>query len=144
MPTINLGVDFSDVKDSDVFEPLPNATYDFTVYSVEEKTAASSRPMLKWVLTIIHEGKERKLFYNTVLPWMKDGEWDLSGMGMLVGLTKALGKPWTGTQLSTEDYLGLAGRADVHQKPKQIKQSDGSYADDPSGGAVNDIRKFVY
>ena len=144
MPVIDLGVDYSDVQDMDVFEPLPNGTYDFIVKSVEEKTAASGRPMLKWVFAVNHEGKDYQLFYNTVLPWYHDGELDMGGVAMLVGTTKALGKPWTGQQLNTEDYIGAAGAAEVYQKPKQVKQADGSYADDPSGQAVNDIRKFVY
>jgi len=144
MPIIDLGVDFTNVQDMDTFEPLPNGTYDFIVSSCEEKIAASGRPMLKWILSVNHDGKERKLFYNTVLPWEKDGELVTSGLGMLVGLSKALGKPWTGRKLSTEDYLGLAGVAEVNQKPKQAKQADGSYADDPFGGVVNDIKKFVY
>lgn len=143
-PMIDLGVDFADVKDLDTFDPLPNGTYDFIVKSVEPKTAASGRPMLKWVFSVTHEGKPYQLFYHTVLPWYHDGEMDMNGVGMLVSTTKALGRPWTGQQLVTEEYLGLAGACEVVQKTKQTKQLDGSYADDPNGGVVNDIKRFVY
>jgi len=30
-PMIDLGVDYSDVQNEDIFTPLPNGTYDFTV-----------------------------------------------------------------------------------------------------------------
>ena len=143
MPTIDLGVDFEDVKNEDQFEPLPNATYDFTVASCEPKTALSGRPMIKWTFDIIYEGRARKLFHNTVLPWTKDGELDVSGIGMLVAVCKALGRPWSGGQITTEDYLGLAGACEVYQKPKQVKDVTGQYVDDPEGGVVNDIKKFV-
>lgn len=144
MPVIDLGVNFEDVKDLDVFEPLPEGTYEFIVGSVESKTAASGRPMLKWTLNINYEGKEHRLFMNTVLPWFHNGEMDAGGVFMLVGLTKALGRPWTGQQMVTEDYIGLPGVAEVVQKPKQVKQIDGSYADDPNAVPVNDIKKFIY
>jgi len=144
MPVIDLGVDYSSVEDMDKFDPMPNGTYEFSVASIEEKTSQKGRPMLKWTFRIPFDGSERKLSYFTVLPWQKDGEWDLSGMGMLVSVTKALGRPWTGQSLSTEDFLGLGGQMEVVQKPKQIKGPDGVYTDDPDGDVVNDIKKFVY
>ena len=143
-PMIDLGVDYSDVQNEDIFTPLPNGTYDFITSSVEAKNSMAGRPMIKWTFTVNHEGKEYKLFYNTVLPWEKDGEWDVGGVGMLVSVCKALGQPWTGKGLNTEDYVGVGGSCEVIQKPKQIKGSDGVYADDPSGQVVNDIAKFVY
>ena len=69
---------------------------------------------------------------------------DLGGVGMLVGITKALGKPWTGQALDTDDYLSKTGTCVVVQKPKQIQQMDGTYANDPGGAVVNDIKNFVY
>lgn len=144
MPVIDLGVNFEDVKNLDSFDPLPNGDYQFVVSSIESKNSAAGRPMLKWTFNINHNGQDRKLFYNTVLPWQHDGELDTGGLGMLVQVTKALGKPWTGQALSTEDYIGLAGMCQVYQKPKQIRQPDGTYADDTDGNVVNDIKKFIY
>jgi len=144
MPTIELGVDFSDVQNEDTFEPLPNGTYDFITTSAEPKNSAAGRPMIKWVFTVNHEGKDYKFFYNTVLPWEVDGEWVVSGVGMLVSVCKALGVPWQGKSLNLEDYLGLGGVCQVVQKPKQVKGPDGVYADNTIGEVVNDISKFNY
>jgi len=143
MPVVDLNVDFETIKDADVFEPLPDGTYEFMVASCEAKTAKSGRPMLKWTFRVLHEGKQHNLFYNTVLPYMNKGELDLGGVGMLVAVCKALGKPWTGSAINTDDYLGSTGMAEIYQKPKQSLQPDGTYADDPSGIRVNDIKKFV-
>jgi len=145
MPVIDLNVDFEDVQDEDAFKPLPEGTYDFTVQSVEQATSKKGRPMLKWTYSIVHDKKEHKLSYYTVLPWMVDGQVDTGGVGMLVGATKAVGIPWTGQQLVTEDYLGAKGSMIVSQKPKQVKGPDGTYVDDPdSDTMVNDIKGFVY
>ena len=145
MPVIDLNVDFTDVQDEDVFTPLPPGTYSFTVQSVEATTSKKGRPMLKWTYAIVHEAKEYKLSYYTVLPWMVDGQVDTGGVGMLVSATKAVGIPWTGQQLVTEDYLGAEGTMEVIQKNKQVPGPDGKYIDDPeSDTKVNDIKRFVY
>jgi len=146
MPTIDLAVDFDDVKDEDVFKPLPPGTYEFTVQSVESTTSKKGRPMLKWTYAIVHEKKEHKLSYYTVLPWMVDGQVDTSGVGMLVSATKATGIPWTGQSLITEDYLGATGSMEVVQKPRQVLDPESDkYIDDPDSEIpVNDIKKFIY
>ena len=144
MPTIDLGVDYTDVKDEDTFSPLPNGTFEFTVLAVEPKQSQKGRPMIKWTFLVNYEAKDYRLFYHTVLPWEVNGQWEVGGVGMLVSVCKALGMPWTGKSINTEDYLGNSGTFEVIQKPKQSKQPDGSYADDPNGGVVNDIGKFVY
>uniref|UniRef100_A0A6M3LCV9 DUF669 domain-containing protein n=1 Tax=viral metagenome TaxID=1070528 RepID=A0A6M3LCV9_9ZZZZ len=146
MPVIDLGVNFEDVKDQDVFEPMPVGTYDFTVASVESKSSATGRPMLKWTLDVSHDGKARKLFNNTVLPWNnpQTGQLDIGGVGMLVAQCKAVGLPWSGGALSTEDYVGRGGQVKVSQKTKQVKSADGTYVDDPNGQIVNDIQGFEY
>lgn len=146
MPVIDLNVDFSDVQDEDVFQPLPPGTYSFRVQAIEQATSKAGRPMLKWTYAIVHEGKEHKLSYYTVLPWMVDGKIETGGVGMLVSATKAVGIPWTGQQLVTEDYLGAEGTMEVVQKPKQVKDPEtGKYVDDPDSDLkVNDIKKFVY
>ena len=144
MPTIDLGVDYTDVKDEDTFSPIPNGTYEFTVLAVEPKQSQKGRPMIKWTFLVNYEAKDYRLFYHTVLPWEVNGQWEVGGVGMLVSVCKALGQPWMGRGLNTEDYLGVAGSCEVIQKPKQVKGSDSVYADDPGGQVVNDIAKFVY
>jgi len=144
-PVIDLNVDYSDVQDEDVFTPLPPGTYSFRVQSVEALTSKKGRPMLKWTYAIVHEAKEYKLSYYTVLPWMVDGKVDTGGVGMLVSATKAVGLPWTGQQLVTEDYLSAEGTMEVVQKNRQKAGPDGKYIDDPdSDEKVNDIKRFVY
>jgi hypothetical protein len=154
MPTIDLGVSFDDIKDEDQFTPMPNGTYEFTVADVESTNSKGSkppgRPMLKWTLKFPFEGSERSMFIYTVLPWVVDGEQVLSGVSQLVAITKAIGQPWVGKAITTEDYLGKKGKAVVKQKQAQMKDDDGNsptfgtYIDDPDGGLVNDIKKFVY
>lgn len=152
MPTVDLGVDFEDVKDSDQIQPMPAGVYEFQVESVEPKTASTGRPMLKWTLSIINneEFKGRKLFNNTVLPWTnpQTGEKDINVFG-LVAQCKAVGVPWTGMSLNTEDYVGRPGQVEVVQKKKQTKQinpdtGQEEWMDDDDAPPVNDIKKFIY
>lgn len=154
MPTIDLGVNYEDVKDEDQFAPMPNGTYEFTVAEVDVQASKSStppgRPMLKWTLKFPFENSERQLSTYTVLPWVVDEDQIVSGVGQLVAITKAIGQPWVGQKIVTEDYLGKKGKAVIKQKQSQMKDDDGNsptfgtYIDDPDGGLVNDIKKFVY
>ena len=153
MPVVDLGVDFDDVKDQDIIEPMPVGTYEFQVESVEETTASESgRPMLKWVHNIINhpEYNGRKLFNNTVLPWVdpKTGERDINVFG-LVAQCKTLGVPWQGRALNTEEYVGLVGKCEVKQVPKRVKELDPEsgkvkWVDDTTVPAMNEIKKFIY
>jgi len=144
MVEIDLRIDFSDVENEDSFEPIPVGTYDFIVKSAESVIAKSGRPMIKWQLGIAHDGAERTIFYNSVLPHVVDGQMITSGVGMLVSVCKAVGQPWTGSSLNTEDYIGRAGRAEIIQKPKQVQNNEGDWVDDTSVPPVNDVKKFVY
>uniref|UniRef100_A0A6M3IPT2 DUF669 domain-containing protein n=1 Tax=viral metagenome TaxID=1070528 RepID=A0A6M3IPT2_9ZZZZ len=147
MPTIDLAVNFEDVKNEDIIEAVPNGTYDFVVSNITKTVSKSSgRDMLKWELDIPYDGKTRKLFYNTVLPFInpETNELDVSGVGMLVAVCKGVNQPWTGGQLNTEDYLGRGGRVEVIQKPKQTRGPDGEYQDDLTAPPVNAIKHFVY
>ena len=147
MPTIDIGVDFSDVQDMDKFPVIPNGTYPVTARNIDAKPSSKGRPMLTWWFDAIDEatGDKASIPYNTVLPWEKDGEIDVSGCGMLVQVCKALGLPWTGKKLNTEDYIGRSGMAEIIQQRKQTKDPDtGAYVDDPSGDKVNAIKKFIY
>ena len=146
MPEIDLGVNYDDVQDEDKFEAAPGGVYSFIVASIEPKTSAKGRPMLKWTLDFQHEGKTRKLFNNTVLPWLnpETGELDAGGVGMLVAQCKAVGLPWTGQKFVTEGYIGRGGSVEVVQKIRQVKDVTGNYVDDPDGQLVNEVKKFVY
>jgi len=148
MPTIDLGVDYEDVKDQDKFPLLDNGTYEFRVKRIQEVKASNGRPMLKWSHAIINPttGHDHTIFNNTVLPWVppNETELDTGGVGMLVQQCKAVGLPWTGGKLNTDDYIGRVGQLEIKQKTRQVKGPAGTYVDDPNGEQVNEIARFVY
>ncbi len=151
MPTIDLGVDYTDVQEEDKFPVLPTGTYPFTVEKVEQTQSKNSnppgRPMFKWELSVTHEKRAHKLTHYTVLPWRPypDDEIISSGVGMLVAITKAVGIPWTGQEFVTEDYIKAAGSVRVKEVPKRIRLDDGTYGNDPnSEDTQNEIDKFIY
>lgn len=149
MPTIDLGVDFSSVKDMDKFPVLPAGSAQFYVEQIETvKTGPNSktpgRPMLNWTLVFAHPdtGQKCPLTWRTVLPWIPPGtqEIDVSGCGNLVAVCKATGKPWAGSQINTDEYLNVSGSANVVLKRRQIKQPDGTYAD--SADTTDNVNDF--
>jgi len=148
MPIVDLNVDFSQVQDEDKYPVVPNGEYDFTIVACDHATTQAGRPQIKWRLEVMDPdtNKPVKIGYNTVLPWVTpEGKQDAGGVGLLVSLCKAVGLPWTGTQLDTDDYIGRIGRAVVVQKPGRVQNEEGKWVndDDPSN-KVNDIKKFVY
>jgi hypothetical protein len=148
MPIVDLNVDFSTVQDEDKYPVVPNGEYDFTIVVCDHAKTQAGRPQIKWRLEVMdpETGKPVKIGYNTVLPWITpEGQQDTGGVGLLVSLCKAVGRPWTGMQLNTDDYIGLSGRAVVVQKPGRVQDSDGKWVnDDDPANKVNDIKKFVY
>lgn len=146
MPTINLGVDYADVQALDEWIVVPGGTYQFTVSSISEKKSSAGRPMLNWRIEVIDPGTTKPVgvFYNTVLPWMDSGELNVKGCGMLVAIAKAVGKPWTGQSLNTEDYIGRAGTVKLKVTRMQKKDASGAYVDDPEGKERNEVDKFEY
>lgn len=151
--TIDLGVNFEDVKDMDKFPVLPVGTYPFTVTKIDSKqTGAGSktpgRPMLMWTLNFNHPetGQKVPLTYHTVLPWLPPGqsELDVSGVGMLVSMCKGLGLPWAGTTIDPQAYLGRSGTAAISQKKRQMKDpASGAWVDDPNGAPVNNVDNII-
>lgn len=146
MPELDLGVPFSDVENSDTFDPMPAATYEFQVMSGEQTTTAEDRPMIKWILAIINneEFKGRQLFYNTPLPWNNPatGQRDIGGIGLLVGLCKGVGHMWEGNTFAPEPVIGLTGQVEVKQRQKKEKNAEGKYV--ATDEIVNEVKKFVY
>ena len=146
-PTIDLGVSYDDIKALDEFVVVPNGTYPFTVKALTEKKSAAGRPMINWQLEVIDPATTRpvSVFYNTVLPWMENGEMNVKGCGMLVSVSKAVGLPWTGQSLNTEDYIGRSGQVVLKITKMQKKNAaTGVYEDDPDGKERNEVEKFVY
>lgn len=146
MPTINLGVDYDDIKALDEWIVVPGGTYQFTVRDISEKKTKAGRPMLVWRLEIMDPATQRpvSIFYNTVLPWMENGEMNVKGCGMLVSASKATGLPWTGQTLDTEAYVGRMGSAVIKVSRAQKDNGLGVYVDDPEGRERNEVEKFIY
>ncbi|MFA5132904.1 MAG: DUF669 domain-containing protein [Candidatus Paceibacterota bacterium] len=146
MPTINLGVDYEDVKSLDEWIVVPGGTYSFVVRGIDEKKSKTGRPMLNWRIEVTDPVSQRpvSVFYNTVLPWMDNGELSVKGCGMLVSIAKAVGLPWTGKDLNTEDYIGRAGSVVLKVSKAQKDDGTGKYVDDPDGKVRNEVEKFVY
>lgn len=146
MPTINLGVNYDDVKALDEWVVVPGGTYQFTVRSIDEKKSKGGRPMLNWRIEVIDPMSTRpvSIFHNTVLPWMENGEMNVKGCGMLVSIAKAVGLPWTGQSLDTESYVGRSGTVVIKVSRAQKDNGHGVYVDDPDGKERNEVEKFVY
>jgi len=146
MPTINLGVDYEDVKNLDDFPVVPGGTYPFTIRVAKDGTTNAGRPKIFWGLEVIDpaSNKPTSIPHNTVLPWMKDGEMDVSGVGMLVQICKAVGLPWTGKSLDTEAYLGRSGTVTVKIERRNKQDPTGNWVPDPDGKEQNVVDKFIY
>lgn len=112
MPEIEIGIDFDTAEKAS--GPIPDGDYDVQlVDSNLGETGPNSKvpgtPKIDWIFEVINNSHSdyngRKLFMTTVL--------SSNGAGILVSLTKALGKPWSGTKIDTDDYLQHTCKAKV-------------------------------
>ena len=146
MPEFEVGVDFSEVENTDTFEPMPVATYEFQILEANPKTTEKGRDMISWVLGIINheEFNGRQVFYNTPMPWTNPttGQRDISGISFLVGLCKGVGQSWDGGTFVSEPLVGLTGMVELKQRQKKEKQDDGTYK--PINEYTNEVKRFVY
>lgn len=115
MPFVEVGLDFESAEK--ISGPIPEGDYDVQVTSVTlGETGPNSKvpgsPMLKWEFEVINSSNVnlngRKLFLNMPIP-RGDGK----GLNFLVATCKALGRPWSGQGLNTDDYLGRTCKAKV-------------------------------
>ena len=116
---IDLGIDFETAEKEVAESRKPVAIGDYSIQVTDikpgvggESSKNPGRPLLNWELSIIghpdYTGK--KLFYNTSLPWADPSNGNrllTSGLNFLTDLTKALGHPWAGRAIQTEQYIGL-------------------------------------
>lgn len=145
MPVIDLGVNFDDIKELDEYPVVPGGTYQYIVQAINEKKTLKGRPMLVWQLQVTDPASSRpvSVFYNTVLPFMDNGEMNVKGCGMLVSIAKNLGLPWTGSQLLTEAYIGRSGNVKLKITKAAKKDETGVYVEDPNGKERNEVEGFV-
>lgn len=150
MPTINLGVNYDDIKDLDKFPVLPNGNYECTIKSVQLTNSKKGRPMLKCMLEFIDPSNNQPFqtgFY-AVMPWIRPGETetDISGLGNLVGLLKVTGtegfKP--GSDIDIDSWVGTRTVAKVVQVPGRTQDENGEWVNDLNADPTNDIKGFVY
>lgn len=153
---IDLGVDFENVKDEDKFPLLPTGAQPFVVEKIEKvltgpNAKTPNRPMLKWTLGFNHpeKGTHMQLTFNAVLPWIPPNttEMDVSGVGQLVAICKAVGLPWAGQKLDPTAYLGRGGTANIIQRKRNKQNEEGKWVEDPNSDPQNDFdrnKPFVY
>lgn len=125
-PLIEIGVDFEEAERESRPQPLPEGTYEFQIESGEivetgPESKTPGRPMIRWRLRVINAEEpsynNRSLFYNTPLPWTNpQGEFDKSGLGLLVNLYKAVGLKWEGGAVNTDELVGQTGVMLVTQR----------------------------
>jgi len=118
MPQVNIGQTMTDTEEyiKKENEPVPAGPYTFRVVSVEVSTSKKQNPMLVWSLDIIenpnpdYNGKSVK--HYAVLPG--EGQTKVGfALKNLIDICKAVNKPYTGTSLTTEEYIGLTCKANV-------------------------------
>ena len=135
MPTIELGMTCTDAQEqaNKDFEILPIGSYTMVCTSVEQATSKNGRPRLDFMLEVVENGNPdfngKGIRYFAPLPH----EGNTKGMGFLTQVCVALGKPWAGASLNTEDYQGRTCTANVEQNPSKT---------DPTK-IFNNIKSFV-
>ena len=114
MALIDLNVDYSQALKDSAIDPLPVGNYEVQVDGFDMKATAAGRPMIAWTLSVINNPKynNRKLFYNCPLPQGSE----TGGIGFLVALCEAVGKPWSGAGIDPAEYVGLRCIASVKQR----------------------------
>ena len=114
MVEIALGMDFSKAEEKSEEEKrvLPSGTYDLNCTGCKPGVySKTKRPFIEFQFEVINdqEWNGKKLRHTCPLPW----EGNNSGIGFLVDTTKALGNPWTGDSLNTEDFVSRSCRANI-------------------------------
>ena len=108
MPVINLGVDYNQAKtESDKQkERLPEGPCKVICKDIEAVMSKKNTPQLKWTLESI-ENPNPDLNGKSVMTWTPlPYEGNTKGIGFLVDITTAFGKPWEGSEIDTDQYIG--------------------------------------
>lgn len=141
MGVLNVGVDFGSAAAAadQARNPAPAGVYDLRVAEIlltddhgQPLTTKKGKPQFIAVLEIFNSS-------NAALNGKKIKHWvmiptngDLSAVGFLVDFTKAIGKPWSGSSINTDEFLNQVCRANVSiNKP------------DPSKSGFNNIESFI-
>ncbi len=115
MPVIEIGVDFNkaQIESEKVMLPAPAGVYALQVLNIESGVTQKGKGRLMWIMQVVNSTDPtfngKKVNYFTNIPTATE----LSGIGFLVQVTKALGKPWGGTSINTDDYIGSMCKANI-------------------------------
>ena len=126
MPLVEIGSSMTDAEEfsKKEREPLPNGPYTLRVNNCEPRTAKSGRPMLNFRLEVAENPNPdyngKTMFYNCPLP----DNGNSKGIGFLVQIVKALGQEWEGTNIKTDEFVGLTCTANVSTDEKGWNQID--------------------
>lgn len=135
----DLGIDFQAAETAVEEQRRPADEGDYTLQVVEVTAGEgkqSGRPKFNWQFQIINDPRfnGKRVFYNTSLPWdnPKTQQRETGGINFLVDVCRALGRPWSGSKIDPQPYIGLTCKAHV-----TVRIPDGS--DRP----VNEIARFL-
>ena len=122
MAKIELGMDFN-TADNAVKEErksVPTGTYRSRCFKCEltqtgPKSKSPGRPMLVFHMELVNAGEfdGKEFRYWAVLP---HGDVQ-TGLGNLIAATTALGKPWEGSSIDTDDYLMKEAEINLMEEP---------------------------
>ena len=122
---IDLGIDFETAEKEVAESRKPVTPGDYTVQVTNitpgqsgSESKTPGRPYLNWELTVVghSEFTGKKVWMITSLPWADASNGNrllTSGINFLVDITKALGQPWQGGKLRTEEYHGRTCKATI-------------------------------
>ena len=106
MPTVKIGTAFAEGEEISEKQrlKLPDDAYVIMCTECVSTTSSKGNPQLQFTFETQNNPNPdyngKKLMYWAPLP--HDG--NNKGIGFLVDVTRALGKPWEGDSLNTEDY----------------------------------------
>ena len=114
MVEINLGIEHGEAEEEakEAMKTLPPGTYDLSCIGCKPgEYSKTKRPMLEFEFEVVNssEWNGKKLRHTCPLP--ENG--NNSGIGFLTEVTRALGNPWTGASINTEDYIQRSCQANV-------------------------------
>ena len=137
---IDVGMDYETAVKATGRLILPVGRYELQVSEIRPSNTQEGRPQWGWEFNILNSDTHpefigRKIFINSVLPWLdpSTGKIDTSGLFVLIGNGKndagilgGIGKRWQGNSFddTPQLYIGTIGKADV--KVSIIKK--GTYA----------------
>jgi len=122
MPIVDLKTSFDDAKEESdkLMQPLPAGPYEVLCNACTLEQYKSGRPCVKFEFSVVGNANPvlngKKIFHSCPLPHNGTN----SGLGFLVDVTKALGSPWAGSSINTDDYPGRTATANIIQEPDKV------------------------